>query len=66
MADGKGVHKINAEAKIAEAFRDEDIKLKCLEIVMAHGNDNLKATPWNTAQRYYLWIKCGQPDMQVL
>ena len=66
MADGKGVHKINAEAKIAEAFRDEDIKLKCLELVMAYGADNLKATPWKTAQRYYAWIKYGQPDIQVL
>ena len=66
MADGKGVHKINAEAKIAEKFRDEDIKLKCLEIVMAHGADNLKAMPWKTANRYYHWIKYDKPDMQVL
>jgi hypothetical protein len=66
MADGKGVHKIAAEGKIKEAFRDEDIKLKCLEIVMAHGTDNLKATPWNTAQRYFAWIKYGNPDIQVL
>ena len=66
MADGKGVHKINAEAKIKEAFRDEDIKLKCLEIVMAHGNDNLKAMPWKTAVRYFHWIKYGNPDIEVL
>ena len=65
MGDGKGVHKIAAEAKIKEQFRDEDIKLKCIEIVMAHGRDNDKSMPWNTAQRYFLWIKYGKPDMEV-
>lgn len=65
MADGRGVKTIEAEGKIAEKFRDEDIKLKCLEVVMAHGREQDKAFPWNTAQKYFLWIKYGNPNIEV-
>lgn len=61
-----GVHAVKEAAKIEEQFRDEDMKIKCLEIVMSHGRDNDKSFPWNTAQKYYLWIKYGNPDMKVL
>lgn len=61
-----GVHTIEKEAKIEEAIRDERIRLKCLELVMAHGHENSKGTPWKTAQMYFYWVKYQKPDMQVL
>ena len=56
----------NAERKWKEEMQDELIKLECLKIVMGQSNDQLKAMPWNTAQRYFTWIKYGNPDMETL
>ena len=65
MGDGKGIIKIREEAKFEEKFRDEDIKLKCLEIIMAHGRDQDKAMPWNFGQRMFTWVKYNNPDMEI-
>lgn len=62
---GVGVHKIRELTKAEEKFRDEDIKLECLRIVMSHGREQDKSMPWNTAQKYYLWIKYGNPNMEI-
>lgn len=63
-----GIQTDNAERKWKEEQQDELIKLECLKIVMGqnYNQDQLKATPWVTAQRYFTWIKYGNPDMQVL
>jgi len=60
-----GIQTDNAERNWQEARQDETMKLECLKLVMEHGKDNDRSMPWNTAQRYYMWIKYGNPDLEV-
>jgi hypothetical protein len=61
-----GVITDDKERKWKEEQQDEILKLECLKLVMGQDNDNLKAMPWKTAQRYFTWVKYGNPDMEVL
>jgi len=61
-----GVHTDNAERKWQEERQDELIKIRCIELVMQYASENHKNLPWKQAQRYYLWVKYNNPDMEVL
>jgi hypothetical protein len=59
-----GVITDNAQRKWEEEQQDELLKLECLKLVKVYGEPNETAMPWNVAQKYFLWIKYGNPDME--
>jgi len=61
-----GIQTDNAQRKWESEQQDELIKLECLKLVKVHGAENEKMMPWNVAQRYFLWIKYGNPDMEIM
>ena len=60
-----GVHTVDKEYQWKEKFRDEHTKLKCLELVMVHGNHNDRDMPYNKAQKLFCWVKWGNPDIEI-
>lgn len=63
--EGIGIKKLELIANAEEKKQDKDIKLKCLDMVMAHGNEQERACPWLKGAKLFNWIKFNNPDIEV-